>query len=570
MPKPRKSAAPAKAAAPVGPTDEGHARDKSPTVEGHPRAASSTGEAPPGAERLTAGGRPRVVRRTQRTDGEARPRKPAPKDKEPPLSILLIASEAAPYAKTGGLADVAGALPLALARLGHDVTVVLPQYRGISAGDEIGDSSLSLGSRTIPVAYRQLAAGDRVRFVFVGNSELFDREFLYGDPTRDYPDNAERFAVLSAAALEYASRIADRTFQIVHAHEWQTGLVPVYLKTRYADDERIGNRPCVFTIHNLAFQGLFPPAVLPRVDVPSHLFSTDGLEYWGQASFLKAGINFSEWITTVSPRYAKEILTPEYGFGFDGILSARKDALSGILNGIDTAQWDPQRDTHLPARFSAENLSGKLKAKAELLRTFRLPSEAAALDRPVIGMVSRLTDQKGFDLIGQAIDRLLALDATYVLLGTGEPRYQELWERVASERPDRVGVRIGFDEKLAHLIEAGADLFLMPSRFEPCGLNQMYSLRYGTVPIVRATGGLDDTVVNYNERSGRGTGFKFAEYTPQALVRTVKRAVKLFGDRKKWRPLQLAGMRQDFSWDVSAREYVKVYRNVRRRFDGIR
>jgi starch synthase len=493
-----------------------------------------------------------------------------PKDKEPPLSILLIASEAAPFAKTGGLADVAGALPLALGRLGHDVTVVLPRYRGVEAGPAGPVHQLPLGGRTIPVGYRTLPAGDHVRFVFVENPDLFDREYLYGEASADYPDNAERFAALSAAALEYASRFADREFTIVHAHEWQCGLVPVYLKTRYADDPRIGNRPCVFTIHNLAFQGLFPADVLPDVDVPWHLFTTEGLEYWGQASYLKAGINFSEWITTVSPRYAKEILTAEYGFGFDGILAARKEALSGILNGIDAAQWDPQNDPYVPARFSADDLSGKLKAKSELLRAFRLPAEASALDRPVIGIVSRLTDQKGFDLIEQAMDRLLALDATYVLLGSGEARYQELWERTAAERPDRVGVKIGFDEKLAHLIEAGADMFLMPSRFEPCGLNQMYSLRYGTVPIVRATGGLDDTVVNYNERSGRGTGFKFAEYTPQALVRTVRRAVKLFGDRKKWRPLQLAGMRQDFSWDVSAREYVKVYRNVRRRFDGIR
>jgi starch synthase len=384
---------------------------------------------------------------------------------------------------------------------------------------------------------------------------------LYGVGSNDYPDNDVRFALLARAALEYARRFAGAPFSLVHAHEWQTGLVPVYLG---------GHLPSVFTIHNLAFQGLFPPATLSRIDLPPHLFTTEGLEYWAQVSFLKAGINYSDWITTVSPRYAKEILTDEYGFGFDGILSARKDVLSGILNGIDVHVWDPQLDAHLPARYGPDDLSGKLKAKGALLRAFRLPAEANALDRPVIGMVSRLTDQKGFDLISVALPQLLKLDATFVLLGTGETRYEDQWEKVAGERADRVGVRIGFDESLAHLVEAGADIFLMPSRFEPCGLNQLYSLRYGTVPVVRATGGLDDTVVNYNERSGRGTGFKFAEYTAPALVRTMKRALKVFADRKKWRALQLAGMRQDFSWDVSAREYVKVYRSVRRRFDGIR
>jgi starch synthase len=536
-----------------------------------PKTAPTHGEQASPAGIAATGRKPaRPARKAPDSDRAAKPRKAAPKDREPPLSVLMVASEVTPFAKTGGLADVASALPLALGRLGHDVTVVLPRYRGVEAGDELTAIRIHLPRAVVPVGYRLLPVNDRVRFVFVENAELYDRDSLYGVGTEDYPDNAFRFATLSAAALEYAARIANREFSVIHAHEWQCGLVPLYMKTRYADEQNAGGRPCVFTIHNLAFQGLFPPDVLPAIDVPWHLFTSDGIEYWGQASFLKAGINFSEWITTVSPRYAKEILTEEFGFGFDGILGARKDVLSGILNGIDTGDWDPQHDPRIPAPFSADDLSGKLKAKGELLQAFRLPSEAAALDRPVVGMVSRLTDQKGFDLIAQALETLLSLDATYVMLGSGERRYEELWQRVASEHPERVGVTIGFDETLAHLVEAGSDLFLMPSRFEPCGLNQMYSLRYGTVPVVRAVGGLDDTVVNYNERSGRGTGFKFSEYTPQALVRTVKRALKLFADRKKWRALQLAGMRQDFSWDVSAREYVKVYRNVRRRFDGIR
>jgi starch synthase len=482
----------------------------------------------------------------------------------------MVAPEATPFAKTGGLADVAGALPLALARLGHEVTLVMPAYRGITEGESAGARSIALGRRSFDVRFRRLPAGARTRFVFVDVPELYDRDALYGTGSRDYPDNAIRFAVFARAALDYAARLHGSEITLVHAHEWQSALVPVYLKTHFAADPRLGSRPCVFTIHNLAFQGLFDSSALGSLDLAWDLFTPDGLEYWNQVSFLKGGINFSDWITTVSPRYAKEILTEEYGFGFDGVLAARKDVVSGILNGIDTESWDPQRDRFLPAPFGPDDLSGKLKAKAAVLRAFRLPAEADALDRPVIGMVSRLTDQKGFDLIARALDALLALPATFLVLGSGEPRYEEMWERVASDRPERVGVRIGFDESLAHLIEGGADMFLMPSRFEPCGLNQMYSLRYGTVPIVRATGGLDDTVINYNERSGRGTGFKFKEYTPEALVRTVKRALKVFARRKDWRALQLSGMRQDFSWDASAREYVKVYRNLRRRLDGIR
>jgi starch synthase len=499
------------------------------------------------------------------------PRKPvrvrATAPDEPSLNILMVSPEAVPFAKTGGLADVAGALPLALSRLGHAVTLVLPRYRRVPSFQEIpvepvANRTLTLGRRSIPISFvrRDLAA--RATAILIDAPDLYDRDGLYGVGTSDYPDNAIRFGVLARAALEYGSTVAREPFSVVHAHEWQTGLVPLHLKTAYALDANLGGRPIVFTIHNIAFQGLFPPTVLADLDLPRDLLTSDHLEYWRQVSFLKAGINFSDWITTVSPRYAKETLTPEFGFGFEGILAARRDIYSGIVNGIDVEQWNPQRDPYLPAGYSAEDFSGKLKAKAALLRAFRLPSEGAALDAPVIGMVSRLTVQKGFDLIAQALPELLKLPATFVLLGSGASEFERLWESTAAEHPERVGVKIGFDEALAHLVEAGSDMFLMPSQFEPCGLNQMYSLRYGTVPIVRAVGGLDDTVVNYNERSGRGTGFKFSEYTPQALVRTVKRALKLFRRRTEWRALQVAGLRQDFSWDASAREYVKVYRKL--------
>jgi starch synthase len=313
----------------------------------------------------------------------------------------------------------------------------------------------------------------------------------------------------------------------------------------------------VFTIHNLAFQGIFGRDALPSIGLGWDVFHPEALEYWGNISLLKGGVNFSERITTVSPTYAREILTPEFGFGMDGVLRRRAEDLVGILNGIDTGRWNPESDAFAP-HFSASTLSGKRDAKRALLDDVRLPADEAAMARPLIGLISRLTDQKGFDLIAGAIESLLALDAAWVMLGSGAPHFEQLLKRAAHRHPDRVAATIGFDERLAHLIEAGADMFLMPSRFEPCGLNQMYSLRYGTVPIVRATGGLEDTVVDA-DRPG-GNGIKFADATPGELLHAVRRALQLFGDRPRWAALQRAGMAADPSWDVSAREYVKVYR----------
>ena len=310
--------------------------------------------------------------------------------------------------------------------------------------------------------------------------------------------------------------------------------------------------PAVFTIHNLAYQGLVSADWLPRLDLPSDLMSIDRLEYWGGLSLLKGGINESRIITTVSPQYAQEIQTPALGFGFDGILRRRSADLVGILNGIDTVSWDPARDPHLPVPFSIRDLSGKRAAKRQLLAEYGLAGDAAAA-RPLVGMISRMVAQKGFDLVAALAGELPRLDAGFVVLGTGEPAYQDMWRDLAASHPDRIGVRIGFDERLAHLIEGGADLFLMPSQFEPCGLNQMYSLRYGTVPVVRAVGGLADTV-----KDGT-TGFVFRDYEPAALLATLRRALDLFKSPGKWRALQRAGMRQDHSWDRSAREYVRIY-----------
>jgi starch synthase len=322
----------------------------------------------------------------------------------------------------------------------------------------------------------------------------------------------------------------------------------------------VGGVPVVFTIHNLAFQGVFSAALTDSIGLPWEVVHPEALEYWGNISFLKGGVNFSEKITTVSPTYAREILMPEYGFGFEGVLRRRAADLVGILNGIDVERWNPESDALVPASYSLRNLDGKKQAKQALLRHVNLPADAGALARPVIGLISRLTDQKGFDLIGAAAGPLMELDAGWVMLGSGEPRYEELWRTIASRHPERVSATIGFDERLAHLIEAGADIFLMPSRFEPCGLNQLYSLRYGTVPVVRATGGLKDTVRDADEPNGNGV--TFTDYTPAALLNAVRRAIELFKDTTRWQGLQRAGMTTDPSWDASAREYVKVYRGL--------
>ena len=471
--------------------------------------------------------------------------------------MLIIGSEALPFAKTGGLADVLGALPPALARLGWDATVALPRYGGVEAGRRVGGFPLSIGGQRHDVTLYE-APLDGALAILVDIPAFFDRDELYGTGSADYPDNARRFAFLARAALEYAAQ-APSAFSVIHAHDWQAGLAPVFLKTRFSGHATLGATPTVFTIHNLAYQGLFETDWLPRLDLSWDLLGVGALEFWGRISFLKAGINYSQLITTVSPRYAQEIQTPEFGFGFDGILRPRAADLSGVLNGIDTDQWNPATDPHLPAPYSAEDLSGKRAAKVAVLQEYGLAVDERALSRPLVGMISRMVDQKGFDLIAALPDEIARLDASFVVLGTGEPRYQDFWRGLAALHRDRIGARIGFDEGLAHLIEAGADIFLMPSRFEPCGLNQMYSMRYGTVPVVRRVGGLADTVRDHSRGRRDATGFVFEEYTPAALLGALGRALALFQDPTEWRDLQLAGMRQDHSWDRSAREYVKIY-----------
>src|SRR5688572_6446668 len=467
----------------------------------------------------------------------------------------MVASEATPFAKTGGLADVVGALPRALSRLGHTVDVVIPRYRGVTAGEPLGRVRVLLGARdadSMIFAYRE----GNVRTLFVDLPACFDREYLYGPPGRDYPDNPERFGFLSRAALEWAATSSER-YDVIHAHDWQSGLVPVFLKQGVAP--ALQTVPVVFTIHNLAYQGTADPSWLPRLGLSSDLMHPDGLEFWGRISLLKAGVVFSQIVTTVSPRYAIEIQTPEYGCGLEGLLQSRSADLVGIVNGIDYDQWNPARDRYLPEPFDASRLDGKVAAKRTLLNLAGWPSNEADLGRPVVGLVSRMVDQKGFDLLAELGDTLPTLGARFVVLGTGEGKYEDFWRAHAARSPDCVAATIGFDEGMAHRIEGGADLFLMPSRFEPCGLNQMYSQRYGTVPVVRATGGLADTVRSYDPATGSGTGFAFDEYSSQALLSTLRRALRTYEDRAAWRRLQLAGMQEDFSWDRSARQYVSLY-----------
>jgi starch synthase len=474
----------------------------------------------------------------------------------------MVASEALPFAKTGGLADVLAALPKALIRLGHTVDLAMPRYRGIDVGPPSTSIRVALGGQ---VDDAQISAIERdgLRTILVGHSHYFDREYLYGATERDYPDNPERFAFFAQAALNWASSTGLR-YDVIHAHDWQAGLVPVLLNRAEAT-QSARHTPTVFTIHNLAYQGVFDASWLPRLGLGWDLMRVDGMEYWGRISYLKAGIVFSDVVTTVSPTYALEIQTPELGFGFDGILRHKSHALVGILNGIDYDQWDPASDVNLPEPYNASKLKGKATAKRKLLETYGLPAKAKDRSRPLIGMISRMVDQKGFDLIAALADELPKLGAGFVVLGTGDRRYEEMWRGLAAKHPTVIAARIGFDEGLAHLIEGGSDIFLMPSRFEPCGLNQMYSLRYGTIPVVRATGGLSDTVRDVDPETCRGTGFRFVEYTPAALLSAIRRALAAFGNRPLWRRIQKGGMRQDFSWDASARQYVDVYERAARR-----
>ena len=476
------------------------------------------------------------------------------------MRIVFVASEGVPYSKTGGLADVVGALPKALAGLGFDVEVLLPRYRMTKPGRAIP----SMQSVTLPLAsgyrYASIQEGGEAHGVhayLVDLPSYFNREGLYQEKGQDYPDNAERFAAFSLAALEFVKRAATPP-DILHCHDWQTALVPIYLRNLYAEDGFLSRTSVVFTVHNLGYQGLFPPHILPHISLHAGLFTIDALEYYGKVNFLKGGIVFSDFVTTVSRKYAEEIQTPEYGCGLEGVLKSHADRLQGILNGVDYDAWDPATDKLLAANYTPENLEGKKACKKALLE--KMGVQALVLSRPVIGIVSRFAAQKGFDLIADIAERLAELDLTIVALGTGEPVYEELFRTMAAKYPGKFLVKVAYDNTLAHQIEAGADMFLMPSRYEPCGLNQIYSMKYGTVPIVRATGGLDDTIEPYDGKTG--TGFKFSEYSAPALFKVIHQALEAFRQPKAWQRLMLTGMRKDFSWTSSAKQYAKIYQTL--------
>jgi len=478
------------------------------------------------------------------------------------MRVVMLAPEVHPYAKTGGLADVLAALPAALNRIGVEVSVCLPAYR--TALRALGPLPVILRLHA-PVSSRMEPAeilavpNAPVPTFLVRADRFFDRDGLYGVGGRDYDDNAERFAFFCRAALEWL-RHASPAPDILHMHDWQTALVPAFLRATADLYPELAAVRTVQTVHNLAYQGRFPSEEWHLLNLDPRHFVPDGLEFYGDINYLKAGLLFADAITTVSPRYAEEIQTPSFGSGLDGVLRMRADRLRGILNGVDDAVWNPASDPFVPAHYDQGDLRGKARCKAALQADLGL---AVSPEPALLAVVSRLAEQKGLELLGAVLPGLLKTRAVqFVALGSGDARYEELLIDLAGQFPGQVEVRIGFDEPLAHRIEAGADVFLMPSRFEPCGLNQLYSLRYGTVPVVHATGGLDDTVVEFDARVGLGTGFKFTPYTEEAFLAALRRAIDTRRDAATWQRLVTNGMSQDFSWQRAAREYARLYTSL--------
>ena len=483
------------------------------------------------------------------------------------MQITFAASESTPLAKTGGLADVVAALPRELIKLGHQVTVYLPFYARIRQRIK-GEPKYAVRSITIPFStYNRFVSvvdggqRDGVQYYFIDCPELFDRKELYGPPGVDYADNAERFGLFCRAVIE-ASKLLGVP-DVFHVHDWQAALIPVYLRTTYLDDPVLRSAATVLTIHNAAFQGKFPPKTTEQLLFPWEIFTMDKVEQFDRFNFLKGGVVFSDLLTTVSRKYAEEIQTAEFGELLEGVLHERAAALRGILNGVDYTQWNPAADGHLAAHYTPENLDGKRICRADLLHAFGL--EKIPDTTPVIGIVSRLATQKGFGIVAKIVEELADRDLAVVALGTGDPYYENLFRGWAFRHPATVAVQIRYDDALAHKIEAGADMFLMPSCYEPCGLNQMYSLKYGAVPIVRATGGLDDTIEEWDAVKGSGTGFKFEGYDPEALLVEIDRALEAFRDKKGWTRLMRNGMARDYCWSGPAKEYVRVYEEAAQR-----
>ncbi len=473
------------------------------------------------------------------------------------MKVLVASSEAAPFAKTGGLADAVGCLMKGLRAGGVDARLVMPLYRSVRRNFPLKytgtDIKVAVGGRKY--ASRVFSYEGRVCFVECG--EFFDRQELYGTPAGDYGDNAHRFIFFSRAALEVCDALGFSP-DIVHCHDWQTGLVPLYMKTAFR--RHFAKTPSLFTIHNLGYQGLFPASAMPLTGLGSEYFTPERIEFYGQVNFLKAGIVAGSAISTVSMTYAREILTAEYGFGLDGVLRSRQKDLTGILNGIDHDEWDPEKDASINQNYRREDISGKKACKERLLKECGLKTKG-----PLLGAVGRLSAQKGVDVLLGSIDRIVSEGAGLVLLGKGDSAFEDALKAVSGRHKGKVFFKPGYDEAFAHRVYAGSDILLMPSRYEPCGLSQMIALRYGAVPVARRTGGLADTIEDYAHLKGRGTGFLFSDYTPGCLKESVKRALCIYADAGKWKRLVLEGMGKDFSWETSVEKYISLYESLLRR-----
>jgi starch synthase len=486
------------------------------------------------------------------------------------VRVLFATTEAVPFCKTGGLGDVCGSLPTELARLGHEPVVILPAFRQVLAsGQPIEPTGVCfdvpIGRKTVAGTFlRSRLPGTDVPVYLVKQDQYYDRPELYRSNGHDYKDNCERFVFFCRAVLEALAQL-DLGTELVHCHDWPTGLIPAYLKTELCGVPPYESLASLFTVHNIAYQGNFWHWDMELTGIDWKYFNWRQMEFYGNLSFMKSGLAFADTLSTVSPRYAKEIQTAPLGSGMEGILQHRRNDLFGIMNGVDYRIWNPATDPHLNGHnYDVETLvEGKRNCKADLQREVGLP---LAADRPLVAMIGRLSDQKGFDLVAKVIGQWTAgFDAQWVFLGTGEPQYHQLLTELAQRHPEKVAVRLAFSDELAHRIEAGADIFLMPSRFEPSGLNQLYSLKYGTVPVVHATGGLADTITNLTDQTlaaGRANGFSFDQYTVAALAATLERAWQSYANRELWQRLIRTGMQQDWSWTKSAEQYGRLYQNT--------
>jgi len=479
------------------------------------------------------------------------------------MRILIVTPEANPLARTGGLAEVVSALACGLARLDHQVFLAMPLYRQVR---ESGRPLVSTGhTLTIPLSFKNLSAeifqtelGPGLTCYLIGQDVLFNREGLYGTPYGDFEDNAERFIFFSRAVVEMIEAL-DLDFDICHCQEWHAGLVPVYLRTLFRERPRLQRLPVLYTVHNVGYQGLFSSYDFPLTGLGWDLLSPKVLEFYGKINLMKGGLVFADIINTVSNRYREEILTPKHGFGLEGVFQERAQDLFGVVEGVDYQRWDPSHDSFLVSNYTPENLEGKKACKQALIKHFgmNLP-----LELPLTGMTTRLYERKGIDLIEAILDDLMALDVGFVLQGTGEERHHYLLREIAQRHPGRIGLSLDYSDELAHQIIAGADIFLMPSRYEPCGLDQLYCLRYGAVPVVRATGGLDETIEQYDPAAGTGSGFKFSDYTPTAFLGAVQQALALYQDQTAWQALMRRNMGLDFSWERVAPRYLDLYKRA--------